>query len=79
MDIVLTTSTSFSSRSNGLAKRMSCTLMDKVRDTLEDASMPRRYWGEALNQAATLHECTIESAIKNSTLLESLFGSAPNN
>lgn len=35
--------------------------------------------GEALNQAANLHNCTISSAIKNITPHEYLFGSELNN
>lgn len=46
---------------------------------LKDASMTWRYWGEALNHAATLHNCKISSAIGNITRQQSPSEIPPNN
>lgn len=77
--IILTAESFHSPQSNALASRKSRTLMDKVRAMLKDTSMPWRYWGEALNHDATLHKCSVSSAIVDITPQQSLSRSPPNN
>lgn len=63
--IELTTPTPYSPESNGVAKRMNQTLMDKVCAIWKDTRMPWRYLKEVFDHATNFHNCAVSNALKN--------------
>jgi hypothetical protein len=54
---------------NGVAERMDCTLLDKVRAMLANADLPESYWYDALEYAALLHNVAPTRALGDITHL----------
>lgn len=77
--ITLTTSSPYSPQSNGLAERMNRILAEKARAMLDHSGLCKKYWVEAVRQAADLHNRTATPELNNKTPMEVLLGTIPNN
>lgn len=79
LGIELTMSSSYTPESNELAERKNKFHMEKARSMIMYAGLPNKYWGEAIWQAAYIHN-RVASSVKNvRSLHEILFGKAPGN
>ena len=63
---------------NGVAERMNRSLVEAVRTMLSDASLPRRFWAEALSTAVYLRNISPTSALVGKTPFEALTNVKPN-
>ena len=61
---------------NGIAERLNRTLVEMVRSMLLGASLPQRFWAEALSTAVYLRNCCPTKAI-DTTPYEALLGEKP--
>lgn len=66
------TSCAKSPQQNGLAERMNRQILEIVRASLFDMSVPREYWGEAMQSAAYLMNRTPSSVIEFKTPLQKM-------
>ena len=62
---------------NGVAERMNCTLLDKVRAMLLDADLPESYWYDALTYDTHLHNVSPTHALEDMTPEEAWSGNKP--
>src|SRR5271168_3746305 len=63
---------------NGVAKRLNCTLLEKVRPMLHASGLPKFLWGEAINHAVYLKNRTATKALDGKTPYEAFHGTKPN-
>ncbi|THH18467.1 hypothetical protein EUX98_g8949, partial [Antrodiella citrinella] len=62
---------------NGAAERLNLTLLAKVRAMIQDSSLPKFLWGEALMHSVYLKNCSPTRALENATPLEVFTGAKP--
>ena len=62
---------------NGVAERLNRTLVEMVRSMLSGASLPQRFWAEALATAVYLRNRCPTKAVIDKTPIEALTGSRP--
>ena len=63
---------------NGIAERLNCTLLEKVRAMLHESGLPHMLWGEAVHHAVWLKNRTPTKALDGGTPLEAATGQKPN-
>jgi hypothetical protein len=68
----------YTQHKNGTSERMIRTLNTKARSMLQDANLPARYWGEAIQTACYLHKRTPTATLPGFiSPFEHLYGTAP--
>ena len=68
----------YSPEQNGVAERMNRTLMESARSMMTHASLPDKYWAEAVEAAAYIRNRTLTTALKgNKSPLEVWSGRKP--
>lgn len=77
LGMTLTNSSSYTPRSNGPPQRMSRMLLEKARSMLEQAGLPTRYRGEAIQHAGGMHNRTLPKDLKMRTPMGTLLGAVP--
>eukprot|EP00252_Welwitschia_mirabilis_P022462 TRINITY_DN607_c0_g1_i3.p1 TRINITY_DN607_c0_g1~~TRINITY_DN607_c0_g1_i3.p1 ORF type:complete len:1070 (-),score=207.18 TRINITY_DN607_c0_g1_i3:857-3973(-) len=76
--IVHQVTTSYTPQQNGVAERKNRTLMNMARSMMLDASLGKRFWGEAIHTANYIQNRAITKNLKNSTPYEMWYGHKPN-
>ena len=74
-----TFSSAYTPQSNGLAKRMNRTLLNKTSSLLKCAEMSKRYWGEAFLHATNVYNRTSTNSLKEKWPYEAVLGKVPDN
>lgn len=77
--IDFTTSIPYTLESNGIAKRINRSLMDKVRAMLEEASMEKRFWRKAVLHGSYLMNRTATPLVEMWAPHTALFECSPEN
>lgn len=63
--IVHQTTVPYTPQQNGVSERVNRTIVEKARTMLQDAGLPRAYWGEAVSTAIYLKNLSPTHALKN--------------
>ena len=67
----------YTPQQNGVAERKNRTIMEKARALLLDGDLPKQLWGEAINHACNLMNCTPSPVTWGKTPYELWFGRKP--
>ena len=62
---------------NGIAERLNCTLVERIRAFTHSSGLPKFLWGEALRHATWLKNRTATRSLDGQTPYQALFGPAP--
>lgn len=62
---------------NGVAERLNCTLLERIRAFTHTSSLPKYLWGEALHHATWLKNHTATRSLDGLTPYQALFGCVP--
>lgn len=63
---------------NGIAKRLNCTLLERIRAMLHSSGLPRQLWAEAVRHTVWLKNRTSTRALEGRTPYEVTYGKRPN-
>jgi transposase InsO family protein len=67
----------YTQHKNGVSERMIRTLNTKARSMLLDATLPSRFWAEAISTAAYLHRRSPSNSLEGKSPFEMLYGVKP--
>jgi hypothetical protein len=62
---------------NGVAERLNCTLLERIRAFAHTSGLPKTLWGEGLRHATWLKNRTAMRALDGKTPFEALFSAPP--
>ena len=62
---------------NGVAERLNCTLLERVRAFTHESGLPKTLWGKALRHVIWLKNHTATCALDGKTPFEALYGHPP--
>jgi hypothetical protein len=62
---------------NGVAKRLNCTLLEKVRAMLFSSGLPKSLWGEAVSHAVYFKNRSSTKVLDGKTPYEVFYGVKP--
>ncbi|UYV82191.1 hypothetical protein LAZ67_21001303 [Cordylochernes scorpioides] len=69
--------TTYSPQSNGVAERITRTLVETARTLLIDSRLPMPFWAEAVATAAYVKNCTSHKSLRHATPMEKWKGKKP--
>ena len=63
---------------NGVSERKICTIVERARTMLLEASLPERFWADAVAMAVNILNRSPRKALTGKTPFEAWFGHRPN-